>query len=154
CTEAIRRLVLSAHNAEFGRNHKAPEALLTAGSILRTLQVQWPPHETETVVEDEKGNKVDPPGEKLKSLDDQVSDLFDEAQVVGNEQRLNVAALGKAVKARRYSKTRCGAVALRQVTRKIPAGRTHRFTIHFSAEKPATIAVLSNAPVRFEVTAP
>ncbi len=158
----VRILATAAEVTEFGRKTMAPEALVTAAGLLLKVNAltRGKLGTLDVPVEDEKGNKVNAPAVKEKSLAAQAEELFKEARVYGAELKPGtVEALIKAAKARKYDGSeefneRGAFGGPKRISRFVQSGGLHIFTIHFQGRQRAAIAFQSNRPVRFRIIAP
>jgi hypothetical protein len=162
--QMVKCLATAAEVEQFGRKHKAPEALVSAGGILLKVDAltRGKMEKLEGDVEDDKGNKLDVPAEEEKSLKEQANKLFSEAREMGASMDLRpgtVEALIKAARVRNYSadeefKGRGAIGGPKRITRKIQAGGHQVHSVRFRANEVASIAFQSNYPVRLRIVSP
>jgi hypothetical protein len=145
--------------ADFGRDHKAPEALIAAAGVLRKVHAATNGQMGQVAVKpvDDKDKPVAVEQEKLKSLADEANDLFDEASALGIQLKLPaVEALIKAARKREYElpgeRGRAGGPS--RVCRRIAPGGVHCYHIPYVAGTPAAIGIQSSNPVRARMVGP
>ncbi len=144
--------------AEFAETHKAPEAYVAAGSLIRKLkaltkgQIDQLDAKPEVLDENDKpvkGAKVET--QKSESLDDIAQGFFDSASALGLELKLGpeVEALMKAAKARNYDRGARGAVGgPKWFTRALGPKQKHVYTIAFDTLTIASVGFQSSATTR------
>jgi hypothetical protein len=136
--------------AEFGRANKAPEALVAAAVMLRSLKTaeakMVPIDEQPT---DENGKPVTEKALARQSFSDQADALFDEAAVMA--LTLKIDNLDAFIAAAKKRDTRAVIGGARTVRRKLGPEKTEVFRFKFENERPAEIAVHASHPVEFVV---
>ncbi len=151
---AMKEIITAAEMADFGGKHNAPEALIAAGSLLRKVAFERGKdflQPLDTPVVDDKGNKVDVSAVKEKSLEDQARELFNQANAMAVEQKLNLTRLIKAAREREYKKGRAAFGGPRRVTHRVLRGRWNYYNLSFVPNQTAAVALRSNYPVRLVV---
>ncbi len=148
--------------ADFGKEHKSPEAYLAAADLVLRLKAVTNGDLGELnvtpEVQDEKGNPVK--GAKVEtakagSLDDMAKEFFEAASGLGLELGMSkeVETLVKAAKARSYleagKRGARGGPKTRACT--IAAHATHAFHIAFDPHSVAAIGFRATAPLRVEM---
>lgn len=105
---AVEQVVTAFKLVEYGREQKAPEALITAAGMLR--QVPEPrPLKAEVTTEGGEPLPKDAPAEKVKTLKEQADELFAEAlEMTPQNLRGPVRRLSDAAKARPEPKPEAG----------------------------------------------
>ncbi len=149
--------LMTAHKlAESGRKEKAPERLITAAGMLRQLsKVKVGAITDEPVVEDEKGKAIE--GAKAEvakepSLADEANELFDEAQAMGLQLKVNLDGLIKLAKWRPLPPGYRDVVGgPRSICRKIRPRQTQVLNFHFVCGRPAAIGFRASFPMRIQV---
>jgi len=140
----LRTVVAANRVAVFGRKHKSPEALVTAGSMLLEADAATPRGKPTLKITDDSGKEVESADKGLK---EQAEELFDEARAMKTRTK-EVAALIKAAKSGDYTLSRAVAGGPKRISRKVDAGGQQRFHIPYIAGQPATLALTSDTPVR------
>lgn len=140
---AVEQIATAYKLVEFGRSNKAPEALITAGGLLR--QIPPPkPSEATLEVEGDTPKNTDAPTEKAKTLKEEAEDLFAEALVMASkDQRDAVQKLVNAIKERPEPKrepgTRGSLGGPKVINRVLPPKGTHNWNIKFIGGQPAVV---------------
>lgn len=163
----VEDLGLAAELVAFGRglsceatspkNAKSPEALVLAAGIL------WRAHavtggkaaELDVTPTDESGKAIDAKPEKLKSLKEQATDLFDEARAMAGEanDKTRTAALEAMIKREQASEPNRGSVGgPKRVAMAIAPGATQKFKVAFVGGLPAAVALQGNGSSNLKIT--
>lgn len=143
--------------ATAAKGAKSPEALVLAGGIL------WRAHaavggktaEFDVTPTDEKGKAVDAKPEKLKSLKEQATDLFDEARAMTAEggDKARTSAVEAMIKREQASEPSRGAVGgPKRVAMAIAPGGTQSYKVAFVGGLPAVIAMQGNGASNLKIT--
>jgi hypothetical protein len=138
--------------AEFGRKNKAPEALITAGSLMRGFAKVKLDKITEKVdIEVEKGSKDEPLDKVAKNPDyeEEANALFDEAQAMAATLGVNVDKLVKLAKERPNTRGVIGGA--RTVHRHIGSHQTQTLHIQFETNRPMALGFHSSFPMHVEI---
>jgi hypothetical protein len=147
-------LITANRMAEFGREHKAPEALVAAGSLLR--QAATRANEGLGVLGekpiDENGKEIKEEPKKSADLKDQARDLFDEARAMASGDKAMMAVI-KEAETREY-KTRDVFGGPKRVERAINPGQVHVYHIPFITNLPASVGLTSQgSTLHFQIKA-
>ena len=143
----VKDIVTAYQLADFGRKHKAPEAILAAATLFRQLAkvpltkvTDKPDLETEGT-----GKPIDKeePAPDLKQLSD---DLFDEAEALGAQLKLNLTPLIKAAKERPNTRSPVGGAKF--VSRMIGPRDTQTFHFKLIPNQPTQFGFRSTLPLR------
>jgi hypothetical protein len=160
--DAISDVVTAYKMADFGRESKAPEALIAAASLLRKAHAgragRMEALDAKPV--DDKDAPVQGETLKPKDLDQEANDLLDEASglAAGDpKQSAAVEALIKTARARKYGAEKMTRGALggpKWVSRPIAPGQAHVYNIPFVTGVPAEIGIKSTgaAPLRCKMS--
>lgn len=150
---AVTDLALAADLAAFARDAKSPESLAIAGGMIVRANKTF-------------GGKSDPLDPKaadaVKSpgLEKQADALFDEARAMVATDKARAAALEALIgNAKKFEQggsagARPAVGGPRNITRVLPAGQTHTYTIGFTSGQPAAVAMTSAGPAKiyFDIT--
>ena len=144
--QVIEDAVTAYKMAEFGRKNDAPEALVAAASMLRSLKGAklTPVKEKPKVEGDGAAEDV-----KTKSFGDEAEDLFEEASTLGLKlKQTHVEALIKAAKARQYRGLIGGAQTIK---RTISPKQTQVFNFEFEPNKSGSVGFSASFPMKVTV---
>ncbi len=145
--EKVIEEVASAYKlAEFGRKNNAPEALIAAGTILRSLKGTKLGKITEEpkVEGGEKSEEV-----PAKSFEEQAGELFDEASTIGLMKKIaGVDSLIKAAKDREFRNVIGGPKTVR---RTIGRGQTHTFHFNVQPNKNTSFGFQASFPMLISI---
>ncbi len=138
------------------KNAKSPEALVLAGGILLRAHAVTggKTAELDVTPTDEKGKAVEAKREKLKTLKEQASDLFDEARAMAAEgnDKARTAAVEAMIKREEASEPSRGAVGgPKRVGMAIAPGGTHNFKVAFVGGLPAVVAMQGNGTSNLKI---
>jgi hypothetical protein len=158
--DAISDVITAYKMADFGRETKAPEALIAAASLLKKAHAGRAGRMEALDVKpvDDKDAAVQGETLKSKDLDQEANDLLDEASglAAGDpKQSAAVEALIKAARERKYGKVTRGAYGgPKWVSRPIAPGESHVYNIAFVSGVPAAIGLKSAgaAPLRIKMS--
>ena len=132
--------------AEFGRKNKSPEALIAAGSVLRSLKGARLAKITDKpkFEEDDKSEEV-----KGKNFEEQADDLFEEDRAIAAKEKIRgVDGLIKAAKDREYRAVVGGP---RNINRTIGARATHVFNIDVFPNQFSTFGFRADFPMKVSI---
>jgi hypothetical protein len=146
--------------AEFARTQKAPEAYVTAGSLLLKLHADTKGQIGELDVKPEVLDENDKPiadakveTQKPQRFDALANDFFDSASALGVELKVSkeVEALIKAARSRRYTpdvETRGAVGGPKLIVRRLPPKQSHVYDIPFDTHSVGSIGFEASAPTR------
>jgi hypothetical protein len=131
---------------EFGRKNSAPEALIAAASVLRSLKGAKLGKITEKpkIEDDDKSEEV-----KAKNFEEQADDLFEEARAMAAKKGVRGAdGLIKAARDREYRDVVGGP---RTINRTIGRHGTHTFEIYVFANQASTFGFRADFPMKISI---
>jgi hypothetical protein len=154
-SDIVSDMMTAYRLVESGRKEKAPEMLITAAGMLRALaKVPLGDITEEVTVENDKGEKTTGPAKsdaKAPDLTEEANALFDEAETMGLNLKLQLGGLIKLAKERpvppRYRAVDGGP---RTISRKIGRGQTQVFNFHFHCATHCAIGFRSSFPMRIQ----
>lgn len=146
----INDLVTAYRLVEFGQKNKAPEALITAASLFRklaTLEMNAASEKPEISADEDapKGTLLDKE-EPPPDLAAKANELFAQALLMGNDQKLNLGPLINDAKSRKLFRSPVGGP--KQIARMIGAQQKHVFHFNLQAQYPTTFGFRSTMPMR------
>jgi len=149
--DIIADAVTAYKMADFGRDHKSPEALVAAASLLRSLQgIKMDAIAEKPTGEDDK-TPADGQEEKVKSFAEQADELFDEASALGLTLKLAyVEPMIKAARAREY-RTRAVVGGPKTIRRGIGPRKTESFHFKFQPNQIGSIGFRASIPMKITV---
>ena len=138
------------------KNAKSPEALVLAGGILLRAHAVTggKTAERDVTPTDEQGKAIEGKREKLKTLKEQATDLFDEARAMAVEgaDKGRTAAVEAMIKREEASEASRGAVGgPKRVAMAIAPGATHNFKVAFVGGLPAVVAMQGNGTSNLKI---
>jgi hypothetical protein len=149
----IAELVNAYKLAEFGRKNDAPEALITAGSLLRRFaKMQMGKIAEKATIEVEKGAKDEPLDKVAQAPDyeEEANALFDEAQALATKLKVNVDKLIKMAKERPNTRGVIGGP--RSISRMVGPKQTLVYHFNFEPHRPCAVGFQASVPLRVTVT--
>lgn len=142
----IEQITTAYMLAEYGREKKAPEALITAARMLREMsKVRFKASKEAPKIEAEKGQKIVDEAAPAPKLDDEAADLFDEAANMAKDLKLNVDDLIKRAKDGASRPPIDGPLA---VNRLIGPRQVHSYNLRLAPQLPTYFGFRSSLPLR------
>jgi len=134
--------------AEFGRDSKSPEALVTAAIMLRSLKSAKKTPITE-IPTDENGKPIEDKALEDKSFADEADDLFAEASLLAT--MLKIKGFDAFIDGAKSRNTRNLVGGSRSIRRRIGPGKTEVFHVKFRCAEPCPFALNASHPLYLKV---